>query len=201
MESNTRPSFSSFSTPCVHARPAFLLSWLLKNLPGPDGLLGEILEASQGGVQVEKQDLELRGRRTQEAWPVARLRGRTEVFIAPGRGSVVSRGFCQTSNSLSRTQSLPGLGSFCLRKPSPPNVQKAEGVSQVEGRGDVGPGCEIVKQQLHLSTVVISAFIQCVRQIAKHMIYAFLIVNPSDILQGTISKSSQKWLCFFLFLD
>ena len=94
MESNTRPSFSSFSTPCVHARPAFLLSWLLKNLPGPDGLLGEILEASQGGAQVEKQDLELRGRRTQEAWPVARLRGRTEVFIAPGRGSVVSRGFC-----------------------------------------------------------------------------------------------------------
>ena len=36
---------------------------------------------------------------------------------------------------------------------------------------------------------------------AKHMIYTFLIVNPSDVLQGTILKSSQKWLCFFLFLD
>lgn len=110
MESHTQPSFSSFSIPCVRARPAFLLSWLLKNLPGPDGLVGKMLEASQDGGQVEKQDLELRGHRTQEAWPVAHLRGRTEAFIAPGRGSVVSRGLCQTSVS------------FCLRKPSPPNV-------------------------------------------------------------------------------
>ena len=45
-------------------------------------------------ILVGKQDLELRGHRTQEAWPVAHLRGRTEVFIVPGRGSVVSRGFC-----------------------------------------------------------------------------------------------------------
>lgn len=50
-------------------------------------------------------------------------------------------------------------------------------------------------------TIVICAFIKCVRQITKHMICAFLIVNPSDVPQGvTISKSSQKWLCFFLCL-
>lgn len=94
MEGSTQPSFSSFSVPCVPARPAFLLSWLLKNLPSPDGLVGEILEAAEGGVQLEKQDLELGGHRTQDAWPVARLRSRAEVFIATGRGSVVSRGLC-----------------------------------------------------------------------------------------------------------
>lgn len=76
-----------FPSPVSMPGLLYLLSWLLKNLPGPDGLVGKILKASQDGGQVEKQDLELRGHRTQGSpGPVAHLRGRTEVFIAPGRG-------------------------------------------------------------------------------------------------------------------
>lgn len=77
--------FLIFFHPLCPCQACFsLLSWLLKILPGPDGLVGKILKALQDGGQVKSIGPGVEGIVFRKpGLPVAHLRGRHRGFYSP----------------------------------------------------------------------------------------------------------------------